>query len=78
MTDESPDLVDKWVKQYKPSYPIVILKSGKFEDFLGVKFFPTAAVIAPDGKLLYSHTMNKRDPTELDVILDIIKKAAGK
>lgn len=54
VTDESPALVDAWVAKNKPSYPVVILKSGKFESFLGVQFFPTGAVIAPDGKLLYS------------------------
>jgi hypothetical protein len=49
VTDESPALVDAWVKKHKPSYPIVILKDGKFENALGVDGFPFAAVIAPDG-----------------------------
>ena len=54
MTDEPPALVDKWVSKVKPTYPVVSLKTGEFERFLGVRFFPTAAVIAPDGKLAYT------------------------
>ncbi|MEM7307497.1 MAG: hypothetical protein AAF682_12540 [Planctomycetota bacterium] len=54
MTDEAPALVDKWVEQKKPTYPIVSLKDPAFEDFLEVGFFPTAAVIRPDGTLAYS------------------------
>jgi len=54
VTDESPELVDGWVRKYKPAYPIVILKNPEFEDSLGVKFFPTAAVIGPDGNLDYA------------------------
>ncbi len=52
MTDEPPELVDKFVAQFKPTYPIVSLKSGDFESFLGVRGFPHKAVIAPDGTLL--------------------------
>lgn len=54
MTDEPPSLVDAWVRKHQPSYPIVCLQDRKLEEFLGVQFFPTAAVIAPDGKLLYA------------------------
>lgn len=54
MTDEPPSLVDAWVRKHRPAYPIVCLKDRALEEFLGVQFFPTAAVIAPDGKLLYS------------------------
>ena len=54
MTDESPALVDAWVKKHKPSYPIAILKNGKFERAIGTEFFPYGAVIAPDGKIAYS------------------------
>jgi len=49
VTDESPALVDAWVQKHKPQYPIAILKSGKFENAIGVDGFPYAAVIAPDG-----------------------------
>jgi hypothetical protein len=49
VTDESPALVDAWVKKHKPEYPIAILKSGKFENAIGVDGFPYGAVIAPDG-----------------------------
>jgi len=54
VTDEDPALVDAWVKKNKPSYPVAILKSGKFERAIGVEFFPYGAVIAPDGKIAYN------------------------
>ena len=55
MTDESPELVDEWMKRAKPAYPIAILKNGdQFENFLGVKYFPFCAVIDPEGRLAYS------------------------
>lgn len=54
VTDEGPELVDEWVRKYKPAYPVVSLRNGDFEDALGVKFFPTAAVIAPTGELTYA------------------------
>ncbi|MCZ6596803.1 MAG: hypothetical protein O7B99_04120, partial [Planctomycetota bacterium] len=54
VTDEDPALVDKFVQKFKPTYPIVILKSNDFEGFLGVEYFPYGAVIAPDGTLSFS------------------------
>lgn len=54
MTDEDPALVDAWVKKNKPSYPVAILKSGKFERAIGVEYFPYGAVIAPDGKIAFN------------------------
>lgn len=54
VTDEPPSLVDGWVKDVKAEFPIVSLKDGGFEDFLGVRFFPTVAVIDPEWKLAYS------------------------
>lgn len=54
MTDEKESLVDAWVAKYKPEYPIAILKSGKVEDAIGVKFFPTAAVVDPEGLITFS------------------------
>ncbi len=44
---------------------------------LGVSAFPHIVVIGKNRTLLYAHTINRRDPTEIAVILDIIKKAAG-
>ncbi len=55
VTDESPELVDKWLARAKPSYPIAILRNAEaFEGFLGVKYFPFCAVIDPEGKLAYA------------------------
>ena len=54
VTDEAPSLLDKWVADKKPTYPIVSLKSGEFEQFLQVKGFPTAAVIDPDGTVSFA------------------------
>ena len=54
VTDEPPELVDAWIAANRPSYPVVSLADRAFETFLNVRFFPTAAVIGPDGKLLYS------------------------
>lgn len=54
VTDESPALVDEWMERVQPEYPIVCLKDDAFEKFLGVRFFPTGAVIDPDGKLAFA------------------------
>ena len=54
VTDEKVSLVDKWVAENKPDYPIVILEDGTLEDALGVAFFPTAAVVDPDGIIIFS------------------------
>jgi tetratricopeptide (TPR) repeat protein len=57
---------------------LAYLKDREAMQALGVSAFPCIVVIGKDGKLLYSHTINREDPTEIDVIADIIKKAAGK
>lgn len=54
MTDEPPSLVDSWLAKSKAEYPIVCLKNGDLEDFLGVKGFPHAAVIDPNGLVAFS------------------------
>jgi len=36
VTDEKTALVDKWVADLEPTYPIVILENGDFESFIGV------------------------------------------
>ncbi|HED64741.1 MAG TPA: hypothetical protein ENJ09_04210 [Planctomycetes bacterium] len=59
MTDEPPSLVDAWVAKNHPTYPIVCLKNGAFEKFLGVRFFPTGAVIRPDGTLAFAGSLGK-------------------
>jgi hypothetical protein len=51
VTDEEPELVEKWILKSKAAYPIVILENRDFESFLNVKGFPTAAVIGPEGTL---------------------------
>lgn len=53
MTDESPELVQKWLASAKPTYPIAITKGG-FENFIKVPHFPYCAVIGPDGNLSYA------------------------
>jgi hypothetical protein len=54
VTDEPPELVDGWVEAVKAEFPIAALANKEFERFLEVGFFPTAAVISPDGTLAYS------------------------
>lgn len=54
MTDEDPEVVDKWVAgKKKTGYPIAIL-DGQLEKVLGVPHFPYNGVIGPDGTLVYS------------------------
>lgn len=38
----------------KPEFPIVIVKGGAFDDALGVRGYPTKAVVSPDGILTYA------------------------
>ena len=47
-------MVEDWLGEKKPSYPIVILKGNAFESFLGVSGVPHAAVIGPDGMVTYN------------------------
>lgn len=54
MTDEPASLVDAWVAQHKPDYPIAILPDGKLEDAIGLRFFPYVSVIAPGGTIAYA------------------------
>jgi hypothetical protein len=54
VTDENVSTVDSWFKRATPRYPIVILEDNDFEKALGVKFFPTGAVLDPEGKIAYA------------------------
>lgn len=54
VTDEEPRLVDQFIKKFKPTYPIVILKNKDFEAALGVTFFPTGGIIEPSGNLAFA------------------------
>lgn len=54
VTDEAEGLVDRWVEENEPGFPIVILANSSVEDAIGVQFFPTAAVVGPDGVITYS------------------------
>ena len=75
MTDESPELVAKWVARAKPSYPVAILKNAEqFEDFLNVKGFPTCAVIDPQGLVAYAG-FSGMEEGPLGDALDQAKKA---
>ncbi len=38
----------------KPEFPIVIVKGSAFDDALGVRGYPTKAVVSPDGILTYA------------------------
>jgi hypothetical protein len=62
VTDEEPGLVEKWLKTSKAEYPIVILKDdGAFENALGVKGFPTGAVIDPSGALAFAGSAHETE-----------------
>lgn len=65
VTDEPPSLVDAWVRDNEPAYPIVSLKPGNaLEQHLQIEGFPTAAVIAPDGKITYKDHFDYDDALE--------------
>lgn len=85
VTDEPPSLVDEWMDKVQPEYPIVCLKNGDLEKFLGVQFFPTAAVIAPDGTLAFSGSAGAvagplgkalRDATKTPLFPKVFKKVS--
>lgn len=57
MTDESPDLVRKWLASAKPEYPVAILKpesAKQLEGFVNLQGFPTAAIIDPNGLVSFA------------------------
>lgn len=54
VTDEAPDVVDKWLaSKKKTGYPIVIL-NGELEKLLDVPGYPWNGVIDNDGKISYA------------------------
>lgn len=73
MTDEKQSTVDAWYAKAQPKYPIAILKNKDFENALGVRFFPTAGVIAPDGKLIYAGSAGSKDSPLKEALSDAVK-----
>ena len=62
VTDEAVSTVDSWFAKAQPRYPIVILEDKSFEKALGVKFFPTGAVMSPEGRITYSGSAGGTGP----------------
>jgi hypothetical protein len=54
VTDEKLDVVDRWVRKKNPTYPIVVTKDRTFEKAVGVRYFPTGAVLDPEGVIAYA------------------------
>jgi hypothetical protein len=74
VTDEPPALVDRWVADVEAIYPIVSTDGSELEEFLGVKGFPTAAVVSPQGVLSFAGFGSYQGP--LDEALDEAEKGA--
>lgn len=57
VSSEPPEAVAPWIRQHKPTYPIVSLKGEEFEKALGARgdYFPITAVIDPEGSLTFSN-----------------------
>jgi hypothetical protein len=53
VTDETPAVVEAWLKKAKPTYPIAITR-GAFEKQINVPHFPYSAVIGPDGNIAFA------------------------
>ncbi len=73
VTDESVELVDKWVAAHRPKYPIVILEDSTLEDALQVQYFPTAAVINPEGIITYTGSAGTYSSSLKDALRDATK-----
>ena len=54
VTNEPLDVVTEWVRLRKPTFPIAVVTGTKFDVALGVKAFPSGAVIDPTGKIAYT------------------------
>ncbi|MBL8843785.1 MAG: redoxin family protein [Planctomycetes bacterium] len=55
VSDETHELIDEYVKKHAITFPIArIDEKAGFEEAIGVQGFPTAALIGPDGKLIWT------------------------
>lgn len=54
VSDEEYDLIDKYVADKGVEFPVARLASGAFEEAIGVKGFPTSAIIDPSGEIVWS------------------------
>jgi len=54
VTDEDTKLVDEFIAKYKPTYPVVALKSATWDTALGTPHFPFNGVVDTAGKLVYA------------------------
>jgi tetratricopeptide (TPR) repeat protein len=61
--------------QYGYSGQLAYVKDREALQALGCSAFPYVVVVGKDGTLLYAHTINRADPTELEVLREIIDKA---
>lgn len=73
VTDENVATVDAWYKKAQPRYPIAILEDGEFEKSLGVKFFPTGAVLDPEGKIVFAGSARETSSPLKDAMSDGLK-----
>lgn len=53
--------MDRWMAKHRPAYPIVIVKGNAFDETVGVKFFPTAVVMDPEGVITYSGSAGAKE-----------------
>lgn len=54
VTDEPAELVDAYVQEFKPTYPIVIEQGGRSARALGVNGYPTAFLVDPKGTVVWT------------------------
>lgn len=51
--DEEPDAIERWIREQRPRFPIVLLASREFERAAALDGFPHAAIVDPIGTLVY-------------------------
>lgn len=54
VSDETQELLDKYMADHDISYAVARLEKSEFESAIGVSGFPTAAIISPDGELVWT------------------------
>lgn len=81
MFDESmsPEAEREFGVSYRNQYgfngQLAFVKDRDALQALGCSALPYFVVVGKDGTLLYAHTINRDDPTEMEVIREIVKKA---
>jgi len=53
ITDEPPEVVEDWIRRFRPRFPIAVTANRNFEAAVHLKYHPTSVVVDPEGFISY-------------------------